>query len=344
MAEDKKIEGEEELEIVGPGAEDESSTDESSQRQADSQKDADDADDEGDDDGEEARLGHSEDEDEDREAKKTERQNRKQRQREARQRQETELNFLRQRNEALERQFSNLAQRQTRSEVLTVDQRINQTKAQLKIASDVIAAAIEQGKGADAVEATTIREQLQTQLVNLERAKQSLTSQHAEGEDDGQGGIPAPTRRTAANTPPPQLVKLATAWMKDHSWYDPRNTDEDSALVTHLDNQLLKSGAFDPLSPDYYEELTRRVKRHLPHRFEDDDGESRQGSASAKRGKSAPKFATGGRERPLASNQVYISADRKQAMIDAGVWDDPKLRNKYLAQYAKYDKEHGVGA
>lgn len=342
MAEDKKTEGEEELEIVGPGAEDESSTDESSQRQAAPQGDADDTDDdEGD--GEEARLGHSEDEDEDREAKKTERQNRKQRQREARQRQETELNFLRQRNEALERQFSNLAQRQTRTEVLTVDQRINQTKAQLKIANDVIAAAIEQGKGADAVEATTIREQLQSQLVNLERAKHSLTSQSSEEDGEG-GGIPAPTRRTAANTPPPQLVKLATAWVKDHSWYDPRNTDEDSALVTHLDNQLLRSGAFDPLTPEYYEELTRRVKRHLPHRFEGEDGESRQGSTPAKKSKSAPKFATGGRERPLASNQVYISADRKQAMIDAGVWDDPKLRNKYLAQYAKYDKEHGVGA
>jgi hypothetical protein len=27
-------------------------------------------------------------------------------------------------------------------------------------------------------------------------------------------------------------------------------------------------------------------------------------------------------------------------MIEAGVWDDPELRDKYIASYAKWDKEH----
>ena len=52
-----------------------------------------------------------------------------------------------------------------------------------------------------------------------------------------------------------------------------------------------------------------------------------------------PQFRTGGRERPLRKNEVYISPDRKEAMIEAGVWDDPVLRNKYLKSYSDYDKQ-----
>jgi hypothetical protein len=41
---------------------------------------------------------------------------------------------------------------------------------------------------------------------------------------------------------------------------------------------------------------------------------------------------------------VYISAERKEAMIEAGVWDDPVLRNKYLKSYSDYDKQAAEGA
>jgi hypothetical protein len=36
---------------------------------------------------------------------------------------------------------------------------------------------------------------------------------------------------------------------------------------------------------------------------------------------------------------VYISPERKDAMQEAGVWDDPVLRNKYLKAYSDYDRE-----
>jgi len=47
-----------------------------------------------------------------------------------------------------------------------------------------------------------------------------------------------------------------------------------------------------------------------------------------------------GRERQLKKNEVYISPERKDAMVEAGVWDDPELRQRYLKQYATYDAEH----
>lgn len=34
---------------------------------------------------------------------------------------------------------------------------------------------------------------------------------------------------------------------------------------------------------------------------------------------------------------VYVSPSRKRAMVEAGVWDDPALRTKYLKAYQDYD-------
>jgi hypothetical protein len=47
-----------------------------------------------------------------------------------------------------------------------------------------------------------------------------------------------------------------------------------------------------------------------------------------------------GREHaPTSTRQeVYLSPERKQALVDAGVWDDPVLRMKYAKRYAEYDR------
>jgi hypothetical protein len=104
---------------------------------------------------------------------------------------------------------------------------------------------------------------------------------------------------------------------------------------------------FDPRTKEYWDELTKRCRRAIPHQFEDsrrsDDDEEDEKDIrrdSRKNRGSGPKFSTGGRERNLRKNEVYVSAERKQAMIDAGVWDDPKLRGRYLKNYQRWDKEN----
>ena len=49
-----------------------------------------------------------------------------------------------------------------------------------------------------------------------------------------------------------------------------------------------------------------------------------------------------GREHAPASTrrEVYISPERKAALIEAGVWDDPVLRQKYVQRYAEYDRQN----
>ncbi len=304
-------------------------------------------DEDGDSDEEDERVGHGEDDEEDDEdgkSKKRERESRKarrERQRRARERNEVELNFLRSQNEQLERQVREIKGRQDQNEVSSIDQRINAINSQLKVADQVLAKAVENGSGEDVVEATNIRDRLKETLGRLNGAKQEMSRRTEESEQEPQVDS--------------RLVYHASRWMKSHNWYDPNGSDRDSRRVAAIDDRLVKEG-YDPRSPEYWEELTERVREALPHKFrsdrrngndddddrdEDDDRGSR-GSRRDQRG-SGPRFSTGGRERPLRKNEVYVDPGRKQAMIDAGVWDDPVLRNRYLKTYKKWDQENGGG-
>ena len=84
-------------------------------------------------------------------------------------------------------------------------------------------------------------------------------------------------------------------------------------------------------------ELDNRVARRLPHRYGEDTVEKPK--AAQKRG--GPPVG-GKREYapPSTRKEVYISPDRKQALIDAGVWDNPELRQRYIKRYAEYDRNN----
>lgn len=329
-------EDDEEGEESEEGEEEESERPRKKKAQAKSDEDED-----GDSDEEDERVGHGEDDEEDdedgRSTKRESRKARRERQRRARQRNEVELNFLRQQNEQLERKLSDLGSRVERTEVGSIDQRITSIQSQLKVADQVFARAVKSGDEDDISQATNIRDKLKETLGRLNGAKQELARRSEESENEPQVDS--------------RLVYHASRWMRDHNWYDPNGTDRDSRRVAAIDDRLVKEG-YNPSSPEYWEELTDRVREALPHKFkdrrnghddddrdEDDDRESR-GSEKNRRG-SGPRFSTGGRERPLKKNEVYVSPERKQAMIDAGVWDDPVLRKRYLKTYKSWDKENG---
>jgi len=275
---------------------------------------------------EEERLGAGEDDEDDpekRARRKVERKSRRTRQKEARDRDKTELNFLRGRNDTLERQFSQLDARVGQSETAQIDTRINDIKSKIKLADQVITKAIDQSDGAAVVEAQGIRDTLRDNLNQLDQAKQYMTHQ----------------RQVPQQQPVDQrLVAHAQGWMRDHHWWNPNGTDPDSLKVSEIDAAMVQEGR-DPRTPEYWDELSDRVEDAMPHRFEG-NGDARSPRKKGKRKASGPTMSVSGRERPLKKNEVYISPDRKEAMIEAGVWEDPELRQKYLKQYAKYDSEN----
>ena len=251
------------------------------------------------------------------EEKRAQRQNRKFRRRAAIEHKERELAFLRAENEEFKRRLLNVEKQTSQFNLTAVDQKLNEALNEAQLAERIMAKAIEQGQGEDVTKALQIRDQALERARQLKAAKEQAEKpvQPKQGKD-------------------PRVAAYAQEWVKANSWYDPSGKDEDSAIVKVIDQRLAAEG-FNPASEDYWVELDNRVARRLPHRYGEDAVEKPK--AAQKRG--GPPVG-GKREYapPSTRKEVYISPDRKQALIDAGVWDNPELRQRYIKRYAEYDR------
>jgi hypothetical protein len=140
------------------------------------------------------------------------------------------------------------------------------------------------------------------------------------------------------------VASLAQEWIAANPWYDPNGRDEESRITKAIDDGLIRDG-YDPTQPEYWQELTGRVSRRLngsASRDDDGDEEPRRRTAS-KDAEPRRRVVPSGSGREHASEatrkEVSVTPERKAAMVEAGVWDDPKLRNRYLKSYQKYDRQ-----
>lgn len=133
----------------------------------------------------------------------------------------------------------------------------------------------------------------------------------------------------------PRLQSHAEGWMEKNNWYDPSGKDEDSSMVLAIDSRLAQEG-WNPTTPHYWEELQRRVDKFLPHKA--NSGYNRpQGQRSAPR---VPVAGSGRESASSNTNGSYrLSAERVQALKEAGLWDDPKQRADMVKRYQQLDKE-----
>lgn len=348
-----------ELTAVGPGAEMESSEDQTDERAAGD--DYTPAEDEGQEESGDERAGHAEGEEEGSttDGQLSREQKRRRRKREKYERDQRELNFLRQRNEQLERQQSQrlaeVENRQSQNEMLAIDGRINQAASDVRQAEELYQEALSKQDAAAATEALRVRDDLRDGLRNL----QGVKAQAAQAARQRQ----AAPQQQQQNAPDPAVVRRAQQWAADHrDWFDPSGNNEDSAVAYAVERRLYGEGRLDPSSDEYYEELDRRLAKRMPENYrnmrnddrddEDDDRddelddrrdrrETRRQNGNSKRASGGPAFRTGGRERTLRKGEVYVDPERRRAMEEAGVWDDEKLRQRYLASYQKYDRDHG---
>lgn len=363
MAADKQ-DTQDEITVVGPGADEEQegapAEGAHEPRAGDDYQYA-----EGEDDGDERatrgggdeRTGHAEEEPEGGDETLSREQKRRRRKREKYDRDQRELAFLRSRNEQLERQRSQelarIESRQTQSDVLAIDGRISQAEADVREAETLLQQAMDAKDSAAAVEALRVRDQLRDGLQQLRGAKHQT--------------VRAAQERAAAATSPaapdPAVAARVQEWMRERPWFDPQLRNEDSAVAYAVEQAVFREGRLSPRSDAYWEEVDRRLAKRLPEHYgargEDDDEDDEGGDTRAPRtqarerqvtgtGKegttrrpTGPTIKVGGRERTLRKGEVYIDEDRKQAMIEKGVWDDPVLRDRQLKYYQTYDREAG---
>lgn len=250
-----------------------------------------------------------------RERRRLEKVERKQRREEAIKRDKVELDFLRKRNDDLERRLTAQEQRAQQQDLTAVDARLQQALRDAQTAETVIAKAVAAGNGEDVTQAMRYRDEAMARAQQLNALKQQQQA-----------------ARTAPPPVDPSVLDHAQRFIQENAWYDPQGRDEDSSVVLAIDNALVRDG-FDPRSADYWDELRRRAARRLPERFKEPTrSESRQP-------RGGPAVGSGREHAPQTTRrEVYISPERKQALIEAGVWDDPVLRMKYVKRYAEYDR------
>lgn len=305
---DKITETDEEFDIIeGTPPEDDAKHEEQ-----DDAEDGDDAEDEGDE-----RLAESEDDHEDEISNQSRKRRLKRRevQKRAKENAQRELDMLRHTNAELLRRVSAIEGHTLQTNEQGIDQRLQQTLHEIRQAESIMARATEAGNGDDVVAAMRIRDEAMSRAQQLQYNKQQM----------------AQVREQAAQPQAdPRVQNYAQEWMQANPWYNPRGGDDDSSVVNAIDASMTAQG-YDPTSRAYWEELTRRVAA----RVADDGGNARE---AAPRRKAPPQGGTREHAPTSTRKEVYVTPERKAAMIEAGVWDDPVARNRMLKAYQAYDK------
>lgn len=138
--------------------------------------------------------------------------------------------------------------------------------------------------------------------------------------------------------PDPRVTNYGQQWMSRHSWFKQGSRDSDSLVVSALDDALASEGVLNPSQKEYWDELSVRVRRALPHRFTSQDPSNKI--------RVKPRQVIAGSSRSSSGNSnggFSLSAERVQAIKDAGRWNDPKQRQEMINEYKKYDREHRQG-
>jgi hypothetical protein len=246
-----------------------------------------------------------------RERRRKEKVERKDRRDTAIKRDKLELDFLRKQNDNLERRLSAQEQRAHQVDLGSYDAYISQAAKETEMAERVIAKAVEAGNGADVTQAMRYRDQAMQKMQKLQYDKQMAAQNR-----------PQPAGQTVDD----MTLHHAKQFMSDNPWYDSQGRDEDSAIVIAIDQSLSKDG-YDPKSEEYWTELRKRTARRLPEKFKE------------RVARGGPAVGSGREHAPASTRrEIYVSPERKQALVDAGVWDDPVLRMKYVKRYAEYDR------
>lgn len=261
-----------------------------------------------------------------RERRRLEKLERKERRDQAIKRDKLELDFLRKRNDDLERRVTAQEQRAHQVDISTYDAQIASAAKEAEMADRVIAKAVEAGNGKDVAQALKYRDQAMQKVQQLQYAKQQAAQQRPQGQqlDD-------------------MTMHYANEFIKENPWYDSQGRDEDSAIVIAIDQSLAKDG-YNPQSEEYWDELRKRAARRLPEKFKTERQSSSRDTRETREERTprgGPAVGSGREHAPATTRkEIYVSPERKQALIDAGVWDDPVLRMKYVKRYAEYDRSN----
>jgi hypothetical protein len=269
------------------------------------------------------------DDDELRAAKRNRRRAKKDLIRKTNQEKDARLMQLQRENEEFKRRLNQL-ERNTKAEQLTrIDKGIEDAQVRLEYAKMKLAEATSNNDGQAMVEAQTLWQNAQDEVRQLSQLRTQADAELNRRNNEGEA---QPQNKRVQN--------LATRWMRQNSWYNPQGNDPDSRVAKKVD-ELLSAQGWNPEDPDYWDELTSRLQKELPHRYNDSNDDD-------SRGVRRPRNVVGssGREASAAyggsnRSQFVLSPERVRAMKDAGAWDNPERKARMIKQFIAYDRANG---
>lgn len=206
---------------------------------------------------------------------------------------------------------------------------IEDTQAQLETA-------IEEGKTKDQVRLTAL---LTDQKAAKIQARVSLDNLSPDGNVQPFSGKVG----TDSSTPQKESAK----WVDGHSdWYQQKGFERQTRLANRIDKEVFADG-YDPDSPEYFEELDRRIKEKEPSLYDDlDAADVAPRKEDTRRGKPQSVVAPVGgnensRQRSSSSNKVELTEEDFANMRRFNLnTNDPEV----LKEYARNKREAEQGA
>lgn len=268
--------------------------------------------------GNDERLADSlnEEDNERREARRNERKRRRESQKFARDKTREEMQWLIEQNKALQQRLEAVEHHAITAQKGSLDHNYNQALYAVQKAEAELAKAIEIGDGAKVPELLRQRDQAMAQAAEINRVKNQFSQQ------------PAPQKA--------EVAERAQRWAAKNTWFNANGTDPDSVAAKAIDAKLSAEG-FDPSTKRYWRELDRRLAERLPHRFADE--EDSDYTEPQQPGRRSPPVGGSREISAPGSKKVFVSAERIEAMKEAGYWDDPVLRQRMLKRYQEADRE-----
>jgi len=164
----------------------------------------------------------------------------------------------------LQSQLQNSTQKVQETEKASLVSYENQTKDKLKLAEEGYKNAYDSGDKDKLLEAQKAIADATTELRMVE-AKRFYIEDQAKKTEPKQTNDEAQPQPQAQPQAQPKLHKFAREWISDNSeWY---NKDRITTQAAHVINEDLLQEGFDPESEEFYTEISKRLKKEMPHKF-----------------------------------------------------------------------------
>ena len=258
-----------------------------------------------------------------REARREERRLKKQIHREKARESNTLISALKKQNEHLAERLAVIEKKTSGAELARVDKAIEDAGVQLEYAKMKLQESVSASDGQGAIQAQEMLYDAKQKMEALSNIKRQATHYNSQPKQN-------------ISVPDPIVQRYVTDWMEENPWYDPTGKNEESQITQVIDKKLTEEG-YDPSSPDYWDELTYRVKKRLPEMSNRAYNES-----NVRNQRPRSVVTSSGRESSASprGNQYVLTPERVSAMKEAGVWDSPDARKRATQRYMEWDRQN----